>query len=85
MTDQIPVIDLAAALGGRAPDEGRLDAVRRAAEQTGVIQVVNHGMPADLLAEYNAHRAPARPAPGREGQAGQPGRASVPRLAAVAG
>ena len=55
MTDQIPVIDLAAALGGRAPDEGRLDAVRRAAEQTGVIQVVNHGMPADLLAEYNAH------------------------------
>jgi len=55
MTDQIPVIDLAAALGGRAPDEGRLDAVRRAAEQTGVIQVVNHGMPADLLTEYNAH------------------------------
>ena len=55
MTDQIPVIDLAAALGGRAPDEGRLDAVRRAAERTGVIQLVNHGMPADLLAEYNAH------------------------------
>ena len=55
MADQIPVIDLAAALGGRAPDEGRLDTVRRAAEQTGVIQVVNHGMPADLLAEYNAH------------------------------
>jgi flavonol synthase len=54
MTDQIPVIDLAAALGGRAPD-GLLDAVRRAAGQSGVIQVVNHGVPGDLLAEYSAH------------------------------
>src|ERR1700729_2627437 len=66
MTDQIPVIDLAAALGGRAPDEGRLDAVRRAAEQTGVIQVVNHGMPADLLTEYNAHIGRLLGRPGAE-------------------
>jgi flavonol synthase len=52
MADQIPVIDLTAALGDSAPD-GLLAAVRGAAEQAGVIQVVNHGVPADLLADYN--------------------------------
>jgi flavonol synthase len=51
MADQIPVVDLAAALGGHAPD-GLLEAVREAAEQVGVIQVINHGVPADLLADY---------------------------------
>ncbi len=51
MADQIPVVDLAAALGGRAPD-GLLEAAREAAEQVGVIQVINHGVPADLLADY---------------------------------
>jgi flavonol synthase len=52
MADQIPVIDLGAALGAAAPD-GLLDAVRNAAERTGVIQVVNHGVPAGLLADYD--------------------------------
>lgn len=52
MADEILVVDLAAALGEHAPD-GLLDAVRRAAEQTGIIQVVNHGVPDDLLADYS--------------------------------
>ena len=52
MADQIPVVDLEAALGDGAP-AGLLDAVRRAAEQTGIIQVVNHGIPADLLDGYS--------------------------------
>ena len=52
MADQIPVVDLAAALSDSAPD-GLLAAVRGAAERTGVIQVVHHGVPADLLADYN--------------------------------
>src|SRR5712691_11487661 len=51
MADQIPVVDLAAALGGRAPD-GLPAAVRDAAERVGVIQVINHGVPAGLLADY---------------------------------
>jgi flavonol synthase len=52
MADQIPVIDLEAALGDHAPD-GLLDGVRSAAERTGVIQVVNHGVPDGLLADYD--------------------------------
>lgn len=52
MADEIPVVDLAAALGGHAP-AGLLDAVRRAAEQTGIIQVVNHGVPGGLLADHS--------------------------------
>jgi flavonol synthase len=52
MAEQIPVVDLGAALSGSAPD-GLLDAVRSAAERTGVIQVVNHGVPDDLLADYD--------------------------------
>jgi isopenicillin N synthase-like dioxygenase len=52
MADQIPVVDLEAALGDGAP-AGLLDAVRRAAEQPGIIQVVNHGIPADLLDGYS--------------------------------
>jgi flavonol synthase len=53
MTDQIPVIDLELALSERAGD-GLLDAVRDAAEQIGVVQVINHGVPGDLLADYSA-------------------------------
>lgn len=52
MTDQIPVVDLELALSERAPD-GLLDVVRDAAEQVGVIQVVNHGVPQDLITDYS--------------------------------
>ena len=52
MADQIAVIDLAAALSDSAPDV-LLDAVRCSAEQAGVIQVVNHGVPAGLIADYD--------------------------------
>jgi flavonol synthase len=56
MADQIPVVDLGAALGEEPPD-GVLRAVRSAAEQIGVIQVVNHGVPDDLLADYGRRAA----------------------------
>src|SRR6266704_5060013 len=52
MTQQIPVIDLEAAVGGR-PLAGVLDAVRAAAEQIGIVQVVNHGIDADLIDEFS--------------------------------
>jgi isopenicillin N synthase-like dioxygenase len=52
MTDQIPVVDLELGLSRQAPD-GLLDAVRGAAEQIGIIQVVNHGVPEELLADYS--------------------------------
>jgi len=52
MTQEIPVIDLEAALGGRPP-AGVLDAVRAAAEQIGIVQVVNHGIDADLIDEFS--------------------------------
>ena len=52
MADQIPVVDLGAALGEHAPAR-LLAAVRAAAEQTGVIQVVNHGVPDGVLAGYD--------------------------------
>jgi len=52
MADQIPVVDLQAALG-RHPSDGLLDAVRAAAERVGVIQLVNHGADGDLLADYD--------------------------------
>jgi flavonol synthase len=54
MTGQIPVVDLEAALSERAPD-GLLDAVRTAAEQIGVVQLVNHGIPQELITDYS-HR-----------------------------
>ncbi len=50
---QIPVVDLAEALSEQAPPSV-LRLVREAAEQVGVLQVVNHGVPADLIADYNA-------------------------------
>src|SRR3984885_13424619 len=52
MTSPIPVIDLAAAT---APDAPRaiLDQIREATETVGVIQVVNHGVPAGLISEFD--------------------------------
>jgi flavonol synthase len=52
MTSPIPVIDLAAAT---APDAPRaiLDQIREATETVGVIQVVNHGVPAGLIGEFD--------------------------------
>ena len=52
MTYTIPVIDLAAATGDDAPPE-LLDQVRAATEETGIIQVVNHGVPLDLIDDFN--------------------------------
>jgi isopenicillin N synthase-like dioxygenase len=52
MADQVPVVDLEAALSENPPD-GLLEAVRTAAEHVGVIQIVHHGVPADLLADYS--------------------------------
>jgi flavonol synthase len=52
MTSPIPVIDLAAATG---PDAHApvLDLIRDATETVGVIQVVNHGIPLDLIGEFD--------------------------------
>lgn len=47
-----PVIDLEAALAPDAPRD-LLDAVRDAAERSGIIQVVNHGVPADVIEEFH--------------------------------
>ena len=44
MTYSIPVIDLAAATGDDAPAHV-LSEIRAATEETGIIQVVNHGVP----------------------------------------
>ena len=54
MTPAIPVIDVAAAEAG---DRAQLDAVRTATEEFGAVQVVNHGVPQDLLADLNARMA----------------------------
>src|SRR6266487_1315461 len=51
MTPAIPVIDVAAAEAG---DRAALEAVRTATEEFGAIQVVNHGVPQDLVADLNA-------------------------------
>src|ERR1700744_4195891 len=52
MSPVIPVIDLAAATAPDAPQE-LLDEIREAAEDVGVIQVVNHGVPDRLISEYD--------------------------------
>ena len=54
MTPVIPVIDLGAAEGG---DRSQLDAVRTATEESGAVQVVNHGVPQDLTADLSARMA----------------------------
>ncbi|MEU5537693.1 2-oxoglutarate and iron-dependent oxygenase domain-containing protein [Streptomyces sp. NPDC020362] len=52
MSNDIPVTDLAAALAEDAPED--LSAtVRRAAETIGIIQVVNHGVPTEVIAGFN--------------------------------
>ena len=52
MTSPIPVIDLAAATAPGAPRD-LLDAVKEATETIGIIQVVNHGVPEPLIAEFD--------------------------------
>ena len=51
MTPAIPVIDVGAAEAG---DRAQLEAVRTATEQFGAVQVVNHGVPQDLVADLSA-------------------------------
>ncbi len=52
MTSVIPVIDLAAATAPDAPQEF-LDQIREATETVGIIQVLNHGVPTDLISEFD--------------------------------
>ena len=54
MTPAIPVIDVAAAEAG---DRAQLDAVRTGTEEFGAVQVVNHGVPRDLVTDLNARMA----------------------------
>src|ERR1035438_3624189 len=51
MTSAIPVIDLRAASAGKT---SQLGWVRAATEELGVIQVINHGVPADLISDLSA-------------------------------
>ncbi len=51
MTPAIPVIDVGAAEAG---DRAQLEAVRTATEEFGAVQVVNHGVPQDLVADLGA-------------------------------
>ena len=51
MTPAIPVIDVKAAEAG---DRAQLDGVRTATQEFGAVQVVNHGVPQDLVADLNA-------------------------------
>ncbi len=51
MSDTIPVIDLQAALAEDAP-AGLLRRIRDAAESIGLIQVVNHGVPPELIEDF---------------------------------
>lgn len=52
MTVEIPVVDLQLALSDDAPEE-LLDSVRAAAEQIGIIQVVNHGAPQEVVDAFH--------------------------------
>ena len=54
MPRAIPVIDLDAAEAG---DSSQLTAVRTATEDLGAVQVVNHGVPQDLIADLGARMA----------------------------
>jgi flavonol synthase len=54
MTSAIPVVDLDAASAG---DRAQLDAVRAGTEELGAIQVVNHGVPQDLISDLDRHMA----------------------------
>jgi isopenicillin N synthase-like dioxygenase len=50
MTPAIPVIDVGAAEAG---DRAQLEAVRTATEEFGAVQVVNHSVPQDLVADLS--------------------------------
>lgn len=52
MTYSIPIIDLEAATRADARRD-LLDAVKAATEEIGIVQVVNHGVPQDLINEFN--------------------------------
>ncbi len=52
MTYSIPVIDLEAATRADARRD-LLAAVRAASQEIGIIQVVNHGVPQDLINDFN--------------------------------
>jgi flavonol synthase len=52
MTPPVPVIDLAVATAPDAPPDV-FDQIREATETVGVIQVVNHGVPAALISEFD--------------------------------
>jgi isopenicillin N synthase-like dioxygenase len=56
MTGDIPVVDMAAASAGQLPAD-TLGAIREAITRTGAIQVVNHGIPDRLLAEFDQRMA----------------------------
>ena len=51
MTPAVPVIDVEAAEAG---DRAQLETVRTATEEFGAVQVVNHGVPQDLVADLSA-------------------------------
>jgi isopenicillin N synthase-like dioxygenase len=54
MTPAIPVVDLDAISAG---DGAHLDAVRAGTEELGVVQVVNHGVPQDLISDLSLRMA----------------------------
>ena len=54
MTYAIPVIDLRAASAG---NNSQLGAVRAATEELGALQVINHGVPHDLISDLSARTA----------------------------
>src|ERR1017187_1052447 len=54
MISAIPVIDLRAASPGNT---SQLGAVRAATEQLGALQVINHGVPAELISDLSARTA----------------------------
>jgi hypothetical protein len=77
MTSAIPVIDLPAAEAG---ERAQLAAVRAATEGLGALQVVNHGVPQDLIAALSTRMA--TPAPSWSGITSRTGwRATSPSTA----